>query len=421
VNDPLGIGRPPAPGATLIQAAAAVPSAELLGPAPTLPLPLSTSFIATVIERSPEGALLLRSPYGGLALKTAQPLAPGTRVELRILPGNPPTVSILAAAGPEAEKPGPSLQLDLGTTVMATVVTAAPGDDAVTVGAKLLLRVAATATGAGEAAQTGTIATGPAGETVIDSPIGTLALDRRLALPAGAQIAFARLGTTLPEPAAAAPAPAQASGFPALDQALAALDKAAPALAQHMRATLAPATAPALAGTLLFLIGALYRGSWPGEAVGRALTAAGQDKLRAKLGADLAELGRLSKDEATGDWQVLTLPLMSGAAVEPLRLYLRRGGGGTADAPEEGARFVVEAELSRLGALQLDGMVRGRRLDLVLRSHAPLPPDLRAEATGVFRSSSAAQGFHGDLVFATAATFTIAPLAGLRRPLEMRV
>ena len=197
------------------------------------------------------------------------------------------------------------------------------------------------------------------------------------------------------------------------------LDKEAPLLAQQLRGTLSPDTAPALAGTLLFLIGALYRGKWPGDAVGRALSAAGQDRLRAKLGEDFAELGRLGKDEATGEWQVLTVPLMSGAAVEPLRLYLRRRGA-AAETPGDGARFVLEAELSHFGAVQLDGMVRGSRLDLVLRSHAPLPPDLRAEAASVFRRASAAQGFQGDIVFATAATFAVAPLAGLRRPVELR-
>ena len=133
----------------------------------------------------------------------------------------------------------------------------------------------------------------------------------------------------------------------------------------------------------------------------------------------MAELGRLSKDAATGEWQVLTLPLMTGAAVEPLRLYVRRGG--TPETSEDGSRFVLEAELSRLGALQLDGMVRAKRLDVVLRSHTPLPSELRAEAASVFHSASAAHGFTGDIAFATAAVFSVAPLAGMRHPVEVRV
>src|SRR6185312_10298094 len=116
-----------------------------------------------------------------------------------------------------------SLQLDLGTTVMATVVAAAPGDAAGAAGARLMLRVAAAASGAGAAALSGMILLGAAGETVIDSSIGLLALDQRLALPAGTPIVFARLGAAAPEPADLAPP--RASGFASLEQALAVLDK----------------------------------------------------------------------------------------------------------------------------------------------------------------------------------------------------
>jgi len=421
---------------------AAAASAEILAPVPPLP---PTNFTATVIERSAQGALLLSSAYGALALKTAQPVAPGTKLELRVVATNPPTVT-LQPASPEAEEIEPPLQLDLGTTVTATVVTAAPGSDALPPGTRLELRVAPAPAAPSQAAptespgpepgrpaqtsllptgapdetvRTGTIATGPAGETMIESNIGALVLDQRLALPAGSAIAFVKIGTVAPEPAEPAASSPQ-SGLPALDQALAALDKAAPAVAQQLHATLAPATAPALAGTLLFLMGALYRGAWPGEAVSRALTAAGHDKLRQKLGADMSELGRLSKDRGTGDWQVLTLPLMTGAVVEPLRLYVRRGDD-TPEAGDDGTRFVLEAELSRLGALQLDGLVRQKRLDVVLRSHTPLPAELRDEAARIFRSASAAQGFAGEIAFATVAQFSVAPLAAMRQPVQIKI
>ncbi len=75
----------------------------------------------------------------------------------------------------------------------------------------------------------------------------------------------------------------------------------------------------------------------------------------------------------------MVLPFLADAGVQPLRLYLRRGGS-AAGGTDEDTRFVIETEMSRLGAFQFDGMVRGKRLDLVLRSHAPLAPELRQEA-----------------------------------------
>ncbi len=191
--------------------------------------------------------------------------------------------------------------------------------------------------------------------------------------------------------------PTQASGWPTLDQALAVLDKSAPDLAQQLRAELSPASAQELAGTLLFLLGALYGGRWPGDKVDRALAGAGQDRLKARLGDDLDALGRLRGDAATGDWRVMVLPLLAGASVQPLRLYLRRRGAATS--PEDGTRFVIEAELSHLGTLQLDGLVRGQRLDLVLRSHAPLDDSLRRDTGDIFHRACAAAGYHGDIMF----------------------
>jgi hypothetical protein len=281
-----------------------------------------------------------------------------------------------------------------------------------------MLRILAPFLAADPETLSGQIVAGSAGETLVETPIGTLALDRPLALAPGTAIALARLGA-LPSAAAGATPPSQAGGWPALDQALAALDKAAPGLAAELRAALAPGTPAALAGTLLFLMGALYRGRWPGAAIEKALTDAGANALRLRLGEDVAELARLSTDRSTDPWRVMVLPLLADAGVQPLRLYLRRGGS-QQDGAEGDARFILEAEMSRLGALQLDGMVRGKRLDLVLRSHAPLAPELRQEAEALFHRVSDANGLHGDIVFATAALFAVAPLAGLQRHVEVR-
>jgi hypothetical protein len=246
-----------------------------------------------------------------------------------------------------------------------------------------------------------------------------LSLDLRMALAPGTTISFARLEQT-PPPAASGQPPSQASGWPIFDQTLAILDKSAPRLSQMLRSDLTPATPGALAGTLLFLLSAMYRGGWPGAAVPSALGAAGHGKLQERLGEDLSELGKLARDPATGEWRVHMLPLMNGAAVQPLRLYLRRRGN-TPQSANEGSRFVIEAEMSRLGPLQLDALVRGRRLDLVLRSHEPLGADLREEATAIFRQATSAAGLHGDFVFATSARFAVAPMAGMRTHVEVRI
>ena len=345
-------------------------------------------------------------------------VAPGT-LTTQAEPQATETTATAVAATNAAAAPadGAAVSFELGTTIGATLVAATPGGSAMA-GARFELRLGTATTVPAESNVVGTIALNAAGDTIVETAIGTLALDDKLALPVGTAVRFQALAAGGPDIAELPPS--QASGWVALDQTLSALDKSAPELAQQLRSVLAPATAPSLAATLLFMAGALYSGKWPGQPVLRALGAAGQDPLKAKLGDDLAGLRRLGADGTTGHWQVLTVPLLFGAAVEPVRLYLRRKENPVSIDPA-GQRFVIEAELSRLGALQLDGLVRGNRLDLVLRTHAALPQSLRDDASALFRQASAAAGYRGDIVFATAPIFAVDPLTGLRQHVAVQI
>lgn len=544
-------GAPLLPG---VAAAAAQPAIELAQQPPPALL-LAATLAAVVVGRGGNGALLLRTDYGTLALKTQLSLIPGSRVDLKLLPGPPPTVMLLhieaptaqaealpaappppagaapppppgkaAAAAPAAD--APPAQLALGSEVEATLIAppqAGPAPEPV--GTRLVLRVIlpvpgapvapSSGGGAAPASFTGTIASPPpdqAQKTLVETPLGTLSLDKRLALPAGTVLDFTRLATLspsapdqlasatvvaarllspvqggalpalpagsrlelrvqpLPPPLPGAPAPAapdltgtvvtttagetlvetpigmlalerrlalptgtllslqrlaaappdqptdlplaQRTTWPALEETLATLDRAMPELAQRLRNDLSPASGQQLAGTLLFLMSALNNGTWPGMKAAAALEGAGRRDLKLKLDGDVAELRQLATPQS-GDWRVYVLPLLDGSVVRPVRFYLRRRSAEAAS-EDQGTRFVVEVEMSRLGALQLDGLVRPQRLDLVLRSHRPVAPELRQEIAELFRSVTAASGLAGDISFATASRFAVAPLQAMR-------
>ena len=546
-------GAPLIPG---VAAAAAQPAIELAQQPPPALL-LAATLAAVVVGRGGNGALLLRTDYGTLALKTALSLLPGSRVDLKLLPGPPPSVMLLhieaptgqaetlpaapplpagAAPPPPAGKAAaaalaadaPPTQLALGSEVEATLIApppAGPGPDPV--GTRLVLRVVlpvpgappppSSGGGAAPASFTGTIASpaaDPAQKTVVETPLGTLSLDKRLALPPGTVLDFTRLATLppaapdqlasatvvaarlvspapgstvpalpagsrlelrvqpLPLPGAPAPAApdlaldligtvvtttagetlvetrigmlalerrlavpagtrlslqrlaaappdqpadlplAQRTTWPALEETLAALDRVMPELALRLRSDLSPASGQQLAGTLLFLMSALNSGTWPGAKTAAALDAAGRRDLSLKLDGDVAELRQLAAPQS-GDWRVYVLPLLDGSMVRPVRFYLRRRSADAASG-DQGTRFVVEVEMSRLGALQLDGLVRPQRLDLVLRSHRPVAPELRQEIAELFRNVTTASGLAGDISFATASRFAVAPLQAMR-------
>jgi hypothetical protein len=175
----------------------------------------------------------------------------------------------------------------------------------------------------------------------------------------------------------------------------------------------------------MFLVAVLQSGpsrAWPGDAVEHALALAGRGDLKLRLGEEFAEIRGIADNAATGAWQVFLLPLIEGAAVRPVRLYLkRRGERGRRAASEDNARFILEFELTRLGMLQLDGFVRPLRFDLVLRSHAALDAPLRAGVERIFYQRVGAAGIAGTIDFATATRFDIAPLDRLRGAVGLAV
>lgn len=425
--------------------AAALPMAVELAQLPPPALTAGVIFTATVLGRGDNGTLLLQTDQGTLALKTAMTLAPGSSVALRLAPGAPPIVTLLHVdasatplaaaateegssnvdAAPRGAAPSDaslpvSERVEIGTVLKAVVLAPAQGGSAppLAAGTALVLRLAVMPAASADSGMgtpnpvlSGTIVTTTSSETVVATPIGTLALEQPLALAPGSILGLETLATMPPAAQSAAPA-APGHAWPALEQTLTILDRIAPDIAARLRSDLTANSGERLAGTLLFLMGAIGSGAWPGAKTGNALDRAGRGELRQRLMGDLAELRRLA-DPPSGDWRVFVLPLIDGNAIHPLRLYLRRGHGGNTR-PEDGTRFVLDIEMSRLGALQLDGLVQQKRLDVVLRSHRPIAPELRQELTDVFRNATSAAGLAGDIVFTTASRFAVAPLEALR-------
>jgi hypothetical protein len=439
--DPLGQIPLPDGLAGVLPRAALMPLIELAQAPPAALLQASSPVAASVIGRDDSGALLLQTALGAIAVKTTLPLPVGAQLDLRFVPGPPPAAQLIniadlsahpaAPAGAAAMPPDP---VDLGTELKATVTapaaptapapvpalaapaSASAGAAPLAVGSQLVLRLVpltkTTSIETGILTATVAAEVGDASATVLQTPLGLLTLDRRLAVPADTTLGLVPVAALPPDAADAPAAPGRA--WPALTEAFATLDRVAPELAARLRSDLTPRSGAELAGTLLFLLGAMGSGTWPGAKAASALDRAGRSDLRLRLDGDAAELRRLA-DPPRGDWHVFMLPLFDGTSLSAVQLYLRRNSGGNTR-PEDGTRFVLDVEMSRLGALQLDGLVRQRRLDLMLRSQREITPELRQDIARVFHDTTTAAGFAGEISFAATARFPVAPLDALRPP-----
>ena len=275
----------------------------------------------------------------------------------------------------------------------------------------------------------------PAGRVLVRTEAGTLALASQLDLRRGSTVTLRVRGGPVfaasvelvdgrPPESARAPPPAPATpelrpeapldlarSWPALGEAVAALRQIDPRLAQAMVERALPRPGGDLAGTVLVFLAALRGGGlagWLGRAALRTLEDNGRGELVRRLAADFGHIARLADRPAPDDWQPFLVPLHAGTELRQLRLFVRRRGDATDDDGE--ARFVVEIELGRLGELQLDGLLRRRRFDLILRSRAPLAEGARRDIAAIFSQGLALGGLAGELGFQVHRTFPVAPL-----------
>lgn len=248
------------------------------------------------------------------------------------------------------------------------------------------------------------------GLPIVETRLGTLALMTKTPLEQGSKLIL-EMTNTPPKPA---PGP-EASGFwlreglaqskdgwPNLADALGALKTANPSIHQSVVQNALPAADNRLAANMLFFLSALRGGDvrgWIGQNAASLLQARAPDMLM-RLGDDFQQLARSHDEPGSTDWRLAVLPFLNGGSIEPVRLFMR-GRKKDDDGESEATRFVVDVDLSQIGKLQLDGLVRAERkhVDLIVRTERPLPDVMRQDISDIFREAGELTGLGGGLSF----------------------
>ncbi|CAO3379499.1 hypothetical protein [Azospirillum argentinense] len=256
----------------------------------------------------------------------------------------------------------------------------------------------------------------PQGQPILATPQGMLALNVQATLPPGSAVTAAltdpaRALQTAPPPLAAEPGPLSERDWPAMRQLLSALAGVDRSAAQTLIGTVMPQPNRKLGAAMSFFLSAIRGGDargWLGEDAASVLEKSGQGSLLSQLEREFRSLQQQAGDPLPGDWRPYTLPMMDANGLLPLKLHIHpihseEDGKTGRKAGDKGSRFLLDLDLSRLGPMQLDGLVQPNRFDLILRSHTPLAPEIRLDLIQIFADSIRAVGYIGGLSFQSGA------------------
>jgi hypothetical protein len=174
----------------------------------------------------------------------------------------------------------------------------------------------------------------------------------------------------------------------------------------HALASMTPSPAnPAQLGpTALFFIAAVRGGDltqWMGDKALDALRKAGRGALLTRIGQEGTNLARLANEPVTQDWKAMSLPLQWDGEYQKIVLYYKRDDSNS-DPDKQGGkqtRFIFDLALDRMGLVQLDGLFRGSRLDLIVRTQTHFTEAMQMEMRRMYTGALAQTQITGDLSF----------------------
>jgi hypothetical protein len=193
--------------------------------------------------------------------------------------------------------------------------------------------------------------------------------------------------------------------WPVLDEVQQILQQqgAVQALQNLVRAAPNPANPARMPPATLFFLAAVRAGdivSWLGDKTADILRRAGRADVIRAGDRDFSGLQRTSSEAVAQDWRGVALPLAWQDGLHKMMLYYRRSSGD--DDKEQGGfgtRFIFDLDLPRMGAVQLDGLHRTKRLDLIVRSHSPFSETMQQAMRRAWGGALEQVALSGELSF----------------------
>lgn len=202
---------------------------------------------------------------------------------------------------------------------------------------------------------------------------------------------------------AALPLMQPASIWPVMDELFQSFYQATPQAAQILgRVIPSPANPASFGPSVLLFAAALKSGElqgWMGEKKLDMIHKLGKADIVSRLTSETAQLSA-NTDAAPMEWKSLPIPMLWQNEISKVLFHVRREPPeDERDQGEDGTRFMLDLSLTRMGEVQLDGIVRGQRLDLILRTQMPVSESMQEAMKKAYADALDGSNIYGELGF----------------------
>lgn len=191
--------------------------------------------------------------------------------------------------------------------------------------------------------------------------------------------------------------------WPAMDDLFQTFYQTTPQAAQILgRVIPSPANAANFGPAALLFVAAMKSGdiqAWLGDRKLDMIHKLGKEGLISRLSGEASSLAQ-NADAAATDWKSYPIPLLWQNEISKVMLHIRREPDEQKNENEQGGtRFIMDLSLNRMGEVQLDGLVRGKRLDMIIRTELPISHSMQDAMKKAYADALDGSDVYGEIGF----------------------
>jgi hypothetical protein len=210
--------------------------------------------------------------------------------------------------------------------------------------------------------------------------------------------------STALKPALNIPLMEASSFWPVMDDMFQTLSQSSSPMAQMFARILPSPANPSNIGTAALLFIASVRAGdisgWLGDKRIEALTKSGKETLMKRLSQDASSIIQSNADSSSPEWRSYPIPMLWQNEISKVMLHIKHDHESeNKENKDDATRFVMDLSLTRMGDVQLDGLLRGKRLDLLVRTQMPVSLSMQDAMKKAYADALTGTDIFGELGF----------------------